>query len=144
MDPLTFTESRQCYIQFNSCIAKLLNLYETVYKKIYGNSSSFILDRTLLATAIKSNPVIILQQLTPILYQYKNEINNGDINVVFSIDFFKFGKEDKDIVKIKSHETICKRLIKIASEEEKNIIMNTSKYMLELCYRYETLSKMNK
>lgn len=144
MDPSTFTESRQCYVQFNSAVARMLNLYESVYKRIYGNSSSFLLDRTMVATAIKANPGILIQKLLPILYQYKDEINVGDINVVFNIDFFKVGKDDDDILKIKKHETICKRLLAVATEDEKANVIETSKYMLELCYRYEILSSLNK
>ena len=144
MNPSSFTESRQCYVQFNSAVARLINLYETVYKRIYGNSRAFILDRSLLATAIKSNPLIVIENVGPILHQFKDDIMNGNLEVVSGIDFFKFGKDENNEIKIKKHEMECKRLLKMSTELEKNTLIETARFMLQLSVRYEVLSKMNK
>jgi hypothetical protein len=140
MNPSSFTESRQCYVQFNSAVARLINLYETVYKRIYGNSRAFIVDRSLLATAIKSNPLIVIENVGPILHQFKDDIMNGNLEVVSGIDFFKFGKDENNEIKIKE----CKRLLKMSTELEKNTLIETARFMLQLSVRYEVLSKMNK
>jgi hypothetical protein len=144
MNPSSFTESRQCYVQFNSAVARLINLYETVYKRIYGNSRAFIVDRSLLATAIKSNPLIVIENVGPILHQFKDDIMNGNLEVVSGIDFFKFGKDENNEIKIKKHEMECKRLLKMSTELEKNTLIETARFMLQLSVRYEVLSKMNK
>ena len=144
MNPSSFTESRQCYVQFNSAVARLINLYETVYKRIYGNSRAFIVDRSLLATAIKSNPLIVIENVGPILNQFKDDIMNGNLEVVSGIDFFKFGKDENNEIKIKKHEMECKRLLKMSTELEKNTLIETARFMLQLSVRYEVLSKMNK
>jgi hypothetical protein len=144
MNPSSFTESRQCYVQFNSAVARLINLYETVYKRIYGNSRAFIVDRSLLATAIKSNPLIVIENVGPILHQFKDDIMNGNLEVVSCIDFFKFGKDENNEIKIKKHEMECKRLLKMSTELEKNTLIETARFMLQLSVRYEVLRKMNK
>jgi|694.fasta_scaffold70125_2 hypothetical protein len=144
MNPSSFTESRQCYVQFNSAVARLINLYETVYKRIYGNSRVFIVDRSLLATAIKSNPLIVIENVGPILHQFKDDIMNGNLEVVSGIDFFKFGKDENNEIKIKKHEMECKRLLKMSTELEKNTLIETARFMLQLSVRYEVLRKMNK
>jgi len=144
MDPLTFTETRQCYVQFNSAVALMINLYETVNKRIYNNSSMSSLDRSLLATAIKANPSIVLEQVNPILENYRNDIVNGNLEVISSIDFFKFGKNEEDAIRIKKHEMMCKRLLGVASDDEKTTLIETARYMLLLCDRYNALRKLNK
>jgi len=143
MDPATFTESRQCYVQFNSSVARLINLYENVNKRIY-NSSINSIDRSLLATAIKANPSIVLEQVNPILNSYRNDIVNGNLEVISGIDFFKFGKNEEDIIKIKKHEMMCKRLLCMTSEDEKTTLLETARYMLALGDRYNVLRKLNK
>jgi len=144
MNPALLTESRQCYVQFNSTVARMINLYEDVNKRIYGSSSVTTLDRSLLATAIKSNPVIVLEQVAPLLNTYRTDIINGNLEVVSSIDFFKFSKTEEDAIKVKKHEMMCKRLLSMATNEEKLTIVESARYMLALCDRYNTLRKLNK